>query len=102
MIIYKIKDKGTGQYSTGGKNPNWTKLGKTWSSIGTLKSHITLIEKQFSESSRNVYKNCEIVETEIKEDSVVDIGKFISENMTWLKNSNFVKSCNIKKENDIV
>lgn len=40
--LYKIRHKETGLFSVGGGTPSWTKLGKTWSSLGTLRSHIAL------------------------------------------------------------
>src|ERR1700743_3970380 len=42
MATYKLRDKATGLFSTGGTNPRWTKKGKVWTSAGALKSHLTL------------------------------------------------------------
>jgi len=39
-FIYKIKDTNTGLFSTGGMSPRWTKNGKVWNSIGSLKCHL--------------------------------------------------------------
>lgn len=41
ISVYKIKDSETGLYSTGGTYPSWTKKGKTWSTLGHLKSSVT-------------------------------------------------------------
>lgn len=49
--IYKIKDKDTGLYSTGGMEPSWTKRGKTWNQINFVKIHL----RQFC-SDRRVTK----------------------------------------------
>jgi len=43
ITVYKIRDTATGLFSTGGIRPKWTKCGKTWSSVGSVKSHLTLI-----------------------------------------------------------
>jgi hypothetical protein len=43
--LYKIRDKRTGLYSTGGYSPNWTKKGKTWTNIGHVKNHIRQLNR---------------------------------------------------------
>ena len=45
MKVYKIRDRNTGLFSTGGVSPSWTKLGKTWNSEGALKNHLTLLQE---------------------------------------------------------
>jgi len=40
MKVYKIRDKNTGLFSTGGTQPDWNKEGKTWMSIGHIKNHL--------------------------------------------------------------
>jgi hypothetical protein len=40
---YKIRDRETGLFSTGGMDPRWSKTGKTWSTEGQLKSHLRLV-----------------------------------------------------------
>jgi hypothetical protein len=42
MNVYKIRDKETGLFSTGGMDPTFTKKGKVWTGIGPLKAHITM------------------------------------------------------------
>jgi hypothetical protein len=42
--FYKIRHTETGLYSTGGQNPRWTKVGKTWTKIGHLKCHLNGFE----------------------------------------------------------
>jgi len=39
---YKIRN-GDGLFSTGGTHPSWTKKGKTWGNLGSLRSHLTLL-----------------------------------------------------------
>lgn len=46
--VFKIIDTKTGLYSTGGSHPRWTTTGKTWSSLGQIKSHLTQYEKWYS------------------------------------------------------
>lgn len=41
MVVYKIRDKNTGRFSTGGISPKWTMFGKAWNTRGSLKSHLT-------------------------------------------------------------
>ena len=41
MIVYKIREKKTGLYSTGGTQPKWNTNGKVFTTIGTVKSHIS-------------------------------------------------------------
>ncbi|OPH61894.1 hypothetical protein BC351_01235 [Paenibacillus ferrarius] len=67
--VYKIRDKETGLFSRGGTRAYdiWTKEGKSWSTIGHLKSHLT----QFTTSWNKVkypYGNAEIIEVEINYD----------------------------------
>ena len=40
ITVYKIRDRKTGLYSRGGVNPQWSKQGKTWNSLGALKNHM--------------------------------------------------------------
>lgn len=66
MKIYKIRHKLTGLFSTGGSNPFWTKKGKTWSSIGHVKSHISgVVDYGYRDKSDMV--NWEIIEIEVSE-----------------------------------
>ena len=89
-MLYKIRNKDTGLFSTGGIDPRWTKLGKTWNSIGTFKSHLTLVGDRYNSTyndrykglsiDTDIYKHCEVVEVEFKECNVSDIKDFIEEN----------------------
>jgi hypothetical protein len=46
---YKIRDPKTGLFQTGGTSfhggARWSKRGKTWSTIGHLKQHLTLLRE---------------------------------------------------------
>lgn len=58
QIVYKIKKKDSNLFSTGGTNPDFTKLGKSWSK-GNLKKHMNVI----SNNTKQQYINeCEIIE----------------------------------------
>ena len=47
MFVYKIK-RLDGLFSTGGCTPEFTKTGKTWSSIGHVKTHLRQFYNSFS------------------------------------------------------
>lgn len=70
--VYKIRNKKTGLYSTGGTSPKFTKSGKTWSQLSHLKNHlnqaIVTIWKRDGNSQHvklqndfDAYRDCEIV-----------------------------------------
>lgn len=42
VTFYKIRDKDTGLFSTGGYYPSWTKTGKSWKRLNHLKCHLNL------------------------------------------------------------
>lgn len=43
MRVYKIRDKETGLYNTGGTGSYWSKQGRLWTGIGHLKQHLSSI-----------------------------------------------------------
>ena len=66
-LVYRIKRKSDGLYSTGGSCPRFTKKGKTWSSIGNLKNHLNMVGNSYHNPISNQtnwrasgYDNCEI------------------------------------------
>lgn len=63
MIVYKIKRKSDGLYSTGGWSPGFHKNGKIWNSKGTLKNHLRIVD-------RRIYKDCHILEYTITEECI--------------------------------
>lgn len=54
MKIYKIKNKKSDSYSTGGKYPLWTRNGKTWLSESALKRHLKIVTPNFYSNSDNI------------------------------------------------
>ena len=84
MTLYKIRDKGTGLFSTGGAYVKWHTKGKEWRTLGHLRAHLTMIKDSldsFRKYNKNPtqwvgpYTNAEIVVFELveqyKEDVVV-------------------------------
>jgi hypothetical protein len=63
--VYKIRNKDTGLFSTGGTYPRWTKAGKVWKQKGHLTVHLTMIEKNVRPARYGA--DCEVVEYEITE-----------------------------------
>lgn len=76
-FLFKIRDKNTGLFSTGGMYPSWTTKGKTWNGMGPLKSHLNqfMKSKNYSKERFNqIPDNWEVVKI-----------KFIEENVEILK-----------------
>lgn len=61
-FVYKIRNKLTGRFSTGGLYPKWTKTGKSWRTKTNLSRHLTLLGEK---GVWHLYKNCEILEYEV-------------------------------------
>jgi hypothetical protein len=62
-IVFKIRDKDTGLYSAGGTYSIFTRVGKTWSTAGYLKSHLTAwADMGYHRSPRPIPDNWEIVQ----------------------------------------
>lgn len=69
-VIYKIRRKSDGLFSTGGWNPTFSKTGKTWNRKGDLSNHFALMCDQYYTKLRktdmnDVYEGCEIVAIEV-------------------------------------
>ena len=62
-IIFKIRDRSTGLFSTGGTNPTWSHKGKTWLTKGNLMNHLTQHVDWHSEEN-TIPKEWEVVEIE--------------------------------------
>jgi hypothetical protein len=43
--VFKIRDKITGQYSSGGYVPTWGPKGKAWDSLADVRAHLKLLER---------------------------------------------------------
>ena len=44
-VSFKIRNRATGLFSTGGTTPGFTKNGKSWSSMGALKNHLRWVNQ---------------------------------------------------------
>lgn len=64
---YKIRNRETGLYSTGGSNPYWRKTGKVWGNLGGLKNHLNAWCNQLREI-KDIPDEWDIVEIIIKEE----------------------------------
>lgn len=61
MKAYKIRNK-EGLFSKGGTRPVFSKIGKTWSSIGHLKSHLTLYASEGRYNNKPIPDDWEVIE----------------------------------------
>lgn len=77
--VFKIRDKETGLFSTGGMRPvTFTRTGKTWSTAGHLKSHLTMWADQgYQKEPLPIPQNWEIVEF-IQIENPMPFAEFIS------------------------
>ena len=71
--VYKIRNKETGLFSTGGSAPRWKKVGKTWSGLGPVTNHLVMwCEKyDYKKGGRiivDIPDEWEIVKYELRED----------------------------------
>lgn len=79
-IVYKIRRKSDGKFSTGGSIPGFTKNGKIWKKKSHVQSHITQATQYSNSSSihfKEAYKDCEVVEYVITELSTMPVMKLI-------------------------
>lgn len=83
--FYKIRHKVTGLYSKGGvyvtasgTGITWTKIGKTWDKLSTLRSHIT---SHLPDSYRNGtdMSNWEVIEFKCVPTAIKDIHEVITQ-----------------------
>lgn len=65
MIIYKIRDRQTGLFSTGGLHPSFSKKGKIWKQKGHLSNHFSNVNQQ-----AYARRDCEVVEYELIENEM--------------------------------
>lgn len=74
MIHYKVRNKTSPDlFHKGGVYENWSKVGKIWSSIGQLRSFITM-----NMNHRTDFSNWEIIEYEVIEKEVKQVHEVIS------------------------
>lgn len=65
MIVYKIRNKKTGLFSTGSAWPSWSEKGKTYNKQGHITSHLS--NALGYNRAKDFYKDAEIVEFELTE-----------------------------------
>ena len=75
MIVYKIRDKNTGKFSSGnGVFIHWVDKGKVWQNKSGLINHIKDVTSELSKK----YNNAEIVVYETKEIETKSIEEFLN------------------------
>lgn len=63
---FKIVDRKTGLYSTGGYHPAWVSGGKSWQTLGQVRAHLKLYCRgQYRGERKAVPKTWEVVELEV-------------------------------------
>lgn len=77
MILYLIRHKTTGLYSSGGNYPSWKKNGKVWTSRGALSGHFAICAR-----APSTYKDAEIL--------MIDVADHASQTLNlqqWLEDT---------------
>jgi hypothetical protein len=87
MSLFKIRNTETGEFSTGGKSPDFNEKGKVWNSIGHLRNHIAAVLR--GSRTKGTYKGCEIVRFSLSEQNTAFIGKDLSETSTQIDKNFF-------------
>ena len=59
-IVYKIRRRRDGLFSTGGSWPNFKAKGKQWVSAGALHAHLNIVEFKH-------YADCELIKIKVEE-----------------------------------
>lgn len=81
MNFYKIRNKRTGLYRCAGGEPKWSKSGKTFDTLGKLRSMITNCMQHNKYATRTIFKNdfseWEVIEYEAVERSVKDVHEIV-------------------------
>lgn len=95
-LIYKIRRKSDGLFSTGGNCPKFTKVGKTWKAIGHVKNHLGALRNgnglpYYADDLvrptavagvvifNNIYEDCELVSYALQERTAQFVPEFVSE-----------------------
>jgi hypothetical protein len=75
LKIYRIRNRQTQMWSSGGGSPRWGKRGKTWDTLGHVQSHITNSIRY----SKHFYDEADIVEIVVQENegNTFNISEFI-------------------------
>lgn len=65
-LVYKIQDTATKLYSTGGYAPKWTRDGKSWKTLGQLKSSLKLyVRGQYPGEAKEIPATWTVVEMKL-------------------------------------
>lgn len=70
MIYYKIRNKNTGLFHKGGVYDVWSKHGKTWTTLGQLRSMLTMNMPNGAYRRGTDMTDWEIIEYEVTEKCV--------------------------------
>lgn len=62
---YKIKNKKTGLYKTGGSWNKWSRDGKLWTALGQIRAHLTM--NLNGRIIHDALENWEVIEYEVRE-----------------------------------
>jgi hypothetical protein len=64
--FFKIRDKTSGLFSTGGSSPGWSDKGKKWSHVGHVTNHLNNLRghRAYGGQVTRPYANAELVEFE--------------------------------------
>jgi hypothetical protein len=73
MFIYKIRNKRTGLFSSGGSYPRWTKKGKVWRQLSHVRQHLDHVERGLYRRRLYIDDPSEIVEYAIVEHSTISL-----------------------------
>lgn len=70
-IVYKIRRKTDGLFSSGGSSPSFSKKGKVWRSQSAISLHFSMLVKYsdsyYKRDYLGVYEDCEVIAYEMKE-----------------------------------
>ena len=69
-VVYKIRRRSDGLFSTGGGTPSFNTNGKTWNTRGAMSNHFACIKEygRYRDGKwlyRNPYEDCEVVVIEV-------------------------------------
>lgn len=76
--LYKIRNRETGLYSSGGQWPSWSRAGKTWTNLGPLRSHLAqhLGDKNYHKGTD--MSQWQVVEIEVREVAYREVHEMLS------------------------
>lgn len=78
-VVFKLRHKVTGLYSSGGTEPKWTRSGKTWSSKSAVGNMLDLVTgSNYARSkNHNDWYNWELVTLELSEKEVTPFSEIL-------------------------